>query len=182
MTFGGLLSQTPILKAVGWKQLHHNHGRHRQKWPPIAAHELQFWEHTCWIKGERCPEQADIFFLQWGGLLPLECSDGKVMMAMNLASSSERFKGNRPPHCKKKKSAWSGHCSPSIRQVCAWHWSSCAAMGGHFRRRQPWWWGVLLTMVLTSPRTLQVGIVGIYWWRWILRRHRTEGHALCWWA
>jgi hypothetical protein len=34
--------------------------------------------------------------------LPLECSDGKVMTAMNLASSSERFKGDRPPHLQEK--------------------------------------------------------------------------------
>jgi hypothetical protein len=64
MTFGGLLSLTPIFKDVRGKQPHHNHGRRRQKWPPIAAHELQFWEHTRRIDGERCPKQAYIFFLQ----------------------------------------------------------------------------------------------------------------------
>jgi hypothetical protein len=65
MTFGGLLSLTPIFKAVGGKQPHHNHGRRHQKWPPIAAHhELQFWEHTRRIDVEQCPEQADVFFLQ----------------------------------------------------------------------------------------------------------------------
>jgi hypothetical protein len=127
-----------------------------KKWPPITAHELQFWEHTRRINGDQCPKQADIFFLQWGGLSPLERSNGKVMTAMNLTLSLERFKGNRPPHCKTKISAWSGHRSPSIRQVCAWHWSSCAAMGGHFWRRRPWWWRVSLTVghgayITTNP-------------------------------
>ncbi len=127
-----------------------------KKWPPIAAHELQFWEHTRWIDGEQCPEQADIFFLQWGGLLLLKCSNGKVMTAMNLASSSDRFKGNRPPHCKKKISACLGHCLSLICWVCTWHWSLCAAIGGHFRWRRPWWWGVSLAVghgayVTTNP-------------------------------
>ncbi len=164
MTFGGLLSPTPIFKPVGWQQPYHSHGRCCQKWPPIAAHELQFWDHACQIDGEWCPEREDIFFLQWGGLLPLKCSNGEAMMAMNLASSLERFKGDGPPHCKKKISACSRHRSPSIRQICACYWSSCAVIGGHFRQRGPWWWGVLLAiaMVLTSPQTLQVGIVGIY--------------------
>jgi hypothetical protein len=34
MLFGDLLSLTPIFKAVGGKQLHHNHGRRRQKLSP----------------------------------------------------------------------------------------------------------------------------------------------------
>jgi hypothetical protein len=63
MTFGSLLSLTLIFKAVEQKQPHHNHGRRRQKWPPIAAHELQFWEHTCRINREQYLEQADIFLL-----------------------------------------------------------------------------------------------------------------------
>ena len=70
MTIGGLLSLTPIFKAVGGKQPHHNHGRRRQKWPPIAAHELQFWEHTRWIDGKQCPKQADIFFCNEGVYRP----------------------------------------------------------------------------------------------------------------
>ncbi len=128
-----VLSLTPIFKPVGWQQPHHNH-------------ELQFWEHTCQIDREQCCKQADIVFLQWGGLLPLKRSDGEAMMAMNLALSWEHFKGNRPPHCKKKISACLGHRSPLIRRVCAWHWSLCAAIGGHFRRWQPWWWGVSLAV------------------------------------
>ena len=64
MAFGGLLSLTLIFKPVGGKQLHHNHGRRRQKWPPIiAAHELQFREHTHRIDGEGCPKQAKKKFL-----------------------------------------------------------------------------------------------------------------------
>jgi hypothetical protein len=64
MTFGGLLSLTLIFKAVGGKQRHHNHGRRRQKWHPVATHALQFWEHIRQIDREQCPEQADIYFLQ----------------------------------------------------------------------------------------------------------------------
>jgi hypothetical protein len=65
MTFGSLLSLTPIFKAV----LEENNrittmAAAAKKWPPIATHELQFREHTHWIGGERYPEQGDIFFLQ----------------------------------------------------------------------------------------------------------------------
>jgi hypothetical protein len=62
MTFGGLLSLTPIFKPVGGKQLHHNHGRRHQKWPPIAAHKLQFREHMRWIDRRQWFEQANMIF------------------------------------------------------------------------------------------------------------------------
>jgi hypothetical protein len=62
MKFGGLLSLTPIFKPVGGKQPHHNHARRRQKWPPIAAHELQFWEHTRRIDRRQWSEQANMLF------------------------------------------------------------------------------------------------------------------------
>ncbi len=52
MTFGGLLSLTPIFKPVGGKQPHHNHGCRRQKWPPIAAHELHFGSIRIWLIGD----------------------------------------------------------------------------------------------------------------------------------
>jgi hypothetical protein len=146
MAFGNLLSLTLIFKPVRGEQPHHNHGRRHQKWPPIAAHELQFWEHTRRSNGERCPKQADVFFLQWGGLSPLKRSNGEAMMAMNLTLSSERFKGDRPLHWMKKISACVGHCLLLIQQVCDWHWSLCAAIGGHFWRWRPWWWGGSLTV------------------------------------
>ncbi len=118
----------------------HHHGRHRQKWPPIAAHKLQCQSHTCWINSKQCPTQADIFFIQWRGLSPLKRSDDKVRFIAIIASPLERFKGDRPPHCKKKTSACLGHRSPLLRRVCSQNWSSCAAIGGHFWWRRPWLW------------------------------------------
>ncbi len=62
MIFGGLLSLTLIFKLVRGKQPHHNHGHRYQKWPPIAAHELQFWEHVHRIDRRRWSEQANMLF------------------------------------------------------------------------------------------------------------------------
>jgi hypothetical protein len=62
MTFGGLLSLTPIFKPVGGKQPHHNHGCHSQKWFHIAVHELQFWEHTRRIDRGQWSKQASMLF------------------------------------------------------------------------------------------------------------------------
>ncbi len=71
MIFGNLLSLTPIFKHVRGKQPHHNHGRRRQKWPPIAAHELKCQAHTRQITGEQCPDQADFFSCNKGVYCPL---------------------------------------------------------------------------------------------------------------
>jgi hypothetical protein len=71
MTFGSLLFLTPIFKAVGGKQPHHNYGRRRQKWPSITAHELQFWEHTRRIDRGTMPRASGYFFLAMRGSIPL---------------------------------------------------------------------------------------------------------------
>jgi hypothetical protein len=63
MTFGSLLSLTLIFKPVGGKQLHHNHGRRRQKWLPIASRELQFWEHMVGSIGDDGPSKQICFSL-----------------------------------------------------------------------------------------------------------------------
>ncbi len=81
-----------------------------------------------------------IFFFQWGGLSSLKRSNNEARFIAFIVSPSERFKGNRPTHCKKKISACLGHRSPLIQWVCSQNWSSCAAIGGHFWRWRPWLW------------------------------------------
>ncbi len=102
------------------------------------------------LTGNNAPSKR-IFFFAMRGSIAL-----RTLRWQGDDSNESCIVIDRPPYCKKKISAWSGHHSSLIRQVCAWHWSSCAAMGGHFRRRRPWWWGVSLTVgrgayVTTNP-------------------------------
>jgi hypothetical protein len=72
MTFGGLLFLTQIFKPVRGKQLHHIHGRRRQKRPPIAAHELQFWSIRVGLIGDYGPSKQIYFSLAKTWSMPLK--------------------------------------------------------------------------------------------------------------
>ena len=85
MTFGSLLFLTPIFKAVGGKQPHHNYGCRRQKWPPIAAHELQILGAYSSYQRGTMPRASGYFFLAMRGsitlrTLPWQGDDGRIVI------------------------------------------------------------------------------------------------------
>ena len=118
---------------------HHNNGQPQPtpaEMPPSAAHKALRPAPSSLIDGRPPPEQADVIFSGVRGCMALN-----TLRCYGDASSPEQRSALRAIHPlntpKIISNCSGGHC-PSICRVSTRRTASCGALGGHFRRRQPW--------------------------------------------
>ncbi len=93
-----------------WHLNHHNHGRRRQKWPPITPHETLCSAPTLLMDGRQPPKIVDVVF--WGlrvctpikallfsgnDALPQHCSVLRAMHTLNSLKNYIRMLGGLSP-------------------------------------------------------------------------------------
>ncbi len=144
-----------------WCHNCHNHGRHRQKWPPSAPHEaLHFAPMLLFSNGwVTTPIDRRCSFLGgWGCVCPSKCS---FVPAMMHCHNIIVFWGPYTPSTASKIiSTCLGGYLPSIQCIGVEQKASCGALGGHIRWQQPWSAMVVLVDV-GSWRQRQISTVGI---------------------